>query len=183
MQDQEIINLYFARDESAILRTKEKYERSLLDLAKRMVSHEDALECINDTYFKAWTLIPPNRPLYFGAWLKKVCRNTICDRIDWNHAGKRYGEIISLSAELEDIFPLGNSESELSNLEFCELLSTFLRGLKKQNRVLFLRRYWFGLSIAELSKESGYSESKIKTSLCRTRKQLESFLEQEGITL
>lgn len=177
----EILDMYFAREEMAVTATAEMYGLKLTRFAENMICKEDALECVNDTYMAAWNKIPPVRPVKFLSWLYKVLRNIVCDRIDYNNAEKRATNMNLLLDELaECISDIKSSyEGELSDLG--RSLSDFLRNLSKEKRVLFVRRYWYGITISELARESGLSESNIKTSLFRIRVELKNFLLKEGV--
>ena len=148
-----------------------------------MISHEDALECVNDTYIAAWNKIPPERPMRFLSWLYRVCRNIVCDRIDWNNASKRNSNMNCMLDELEECLADSNAkyEGELSDIGRC--LSDFLNGLETEKRVLFVRRYWYGMTIDELADMSGRSKSSVKTTLFRIRAELKKYLDEEGVYL
>ena len=100
--EEQILELYFKRDEHAVEMTSQMYGAKLTRFADSMVAHEDAVECVNDTYIAAWNKIPPQRPHKFLAWLYKVCRNIVCDRIDWNNAAKRNSSLNCILDELEE---------------------------------------------------------------------------------
>lgn len=178
--DNAIIELYFSRDQRAVEETAKMYGSRLNSFAGKMINTEDALECVNDTYMAAWNSIPPQRPDNLLAWLYKTCRNIVCDRIDWNNAKKRKPEVTVLLDELSECIAdtSASFEGEMTDLGRC--LSDFLRGLEKEKRILFLRRYWYGLSIEELSNQTGMSVSNVKTTLYRIRKSLQDYLIQEG---
>lgn len=179
--EKEILDLYFSRAEEAVNVTNSIYGGRLLRFAGRMICKEDAMECVNDTYLTAWNKIPPERPGNFLAWLYRVLRNIVCDRIDWNNAAKRGGSVNVLLDELAECIPdtAASYEGELSDLG--RSLSDFLHSIDKEKRVMFIRRYWYGLSISELSEESGFSQSNIKTMLFRIRGELKEYLMKEGV--
>lgn len=144
---------------------------------------EDDLTIVNDTYIAAWNKIPPERPMRFLSWLYKVCRNIVCDRIDWNNASKRNSNMNCMLDELEECLADSNAkyEGELSDIGRC--LSDFLNGLETEKRVLFVRRYWYGMTIDELADMSGRSKSSVKTTLFRIRAELKKYLDKEGVYL
>lgn len=184
MEDREIIDLYWARDEQAIAETQEKYGLPLTRMASRMIYEEEAKECVNDTYMAAWNQIPPTRPERFFAWLAKVCRNLIGHRIDWQNAARRKADLIPLLDELDACTGGANlTEEAIDEQETGRILSEFLHGIPYEKRVFFLRRYWFGDTIAEIAERFGCSESKVKVTLHRTRNQLKQVLEQEGVRI
>lgn len=182
MTDNQIIELYWARNENAIKETDMAYGRKLHTLADKIVqNHEDAQECVSDTYFKTWETIPPQRPSYFFAYLAKICRNFALGVLDWKSAAKRKGEVVALSAEMEACIPDPQHERKLEGEELGEILNRFLESLSYDNRVIFLRRYWYLDTIAEIADRYGMTQSKVKTQLHRTRAKLHTFLEKEGI--
>ena len=182
MDDARIIELYFVRDEAAIEATRSTYGRNLRAVAKRILSDEqDAEECENDTYLKAWNSIPPARPAHFLAYLVKICRNTALDALDRRRAGKRSARIVELTEEMQACIPDEAAEWTVEHEQMGKLLSTFLRQQSADNRNIFIRRYVLAESVAEVASALGFSESKVKTSLSRTRAKLRSFLEKEGV--
>lgn len=182
MEDKEIIALYFARDVEAITRTTSKYGGKLQLLAERMLgSKEDAAECVNDTYLRAWNSIPPAAPTYLSAYLTKICRNEVLNKLDYNKAGKRNGNLVELTREMEACIPDMHRDEEIHIQELQTALQSFLEELPEEKRNVFLRRYWFGDSCKEVAERFGYSEGKIKVMLHRIRKDLKKYLEKEDI--
>lgn len=182
MDDEKIIALFFARDEDAIHQTDTVYGRKLHTLSDRILrSHEDAQECVNDTYLNTWNAIPPRHPTHFFAFLASVCRNLSLNRIDWEQASKRNAEVVSLSEEMELCIPDARREQELENRELGRMLTAFLEELPQESRLIFLRRYWYVDTVAEIAARYGMTESKVKMQLSRTRQKLRACLEKEGI--
>ena len=182
MEDADIIDLYFARNEDAIRQTDISYGRRLNILAQRMLhSREDAEESVSDTYLKAWNTIPPRRPQHLFAYLAKICRNFSLDRLDWKNAAKRKAEVVSLTQEMELCIPDTQRERQRDGKELGMLLDAFLRTLTPENRMVFLRRYWYVDTIAEIAVRYGLSESAVQMRLSRTRAKLCTYLEKEGI--
>ena len=182
MEDAEILGLFWNRDEGAIPAAGERYGARLLRLAERMLgSREDAEECVSDTYLNAWNAIPPERPDHLFAYLARVCRNLALDRLDWKNAKKRKAVVVVLTAELEACVPDPRREQVLDSTVIGVLLTVFLEGLPQEARLVFLRRYWYGDTVREVAHRYGYSESKVKMLLLRTRKKLRAYLEKEGI--
>ena len=182
MDDEKIIALFFARDEDAIHQTDTVYGRKLHTLSERILhSHEDAQECVNDTYLNTWNAIPPRHPTHFFAFLASVCRNLSLNRIDWEQASKRNAEVVFLSEEMELCIPDTRREQELENRELGRMLTAFLEGLPRESRLIFLRRYWYVDTVAEIAARYGMTESKVKMQLSRTRQKLRACLEKEGI--
>ena len=184
MTDAQIIALYWDRDEEAIRQTDLHYGSKLHHLAHKIVQNfEDAQECVSDTYLKTWDTIPPKRPEYFFAYIAKICRNFALGVLDWKSAAKRKGEVVALTQEMETCIPDPQHERRLEGEELGKILNRFLEGLSYDNRVIFLRRYWYLDTVAEIADRYGMTESKVKTSLHRTRAKLHSYLEKEGISV
>lgn len=177
MDDSQIIDLYFARRQEAIVQTQTRYGALLMSIALNLTgSRSDAEECENDTYLRAWNAIPPTRPASLSAWLSKVCRRLALDRWRSQQAQKNGGGqtpvlLDELSECIADPASLPDQDSDLS-----QELNRFLRGLNKDARIIFLRRYWYGDSIADISRAYGYSQGKVKMSLSRTRTALKKDL-------
>ncbi len=181
MEDRAIVALYWKRFESAITETEKQYGRLLRSISRGILkSEEDAEECENDTYLKAWNTIPPKRPDKLSAFLAKITRNLSLDRYDAMHAEKRGGgEVLLLLDELAEV--VSDEKAFPADTEgLSEVLNTFLGSLKADARNIFLRRYWFGDSVQEISERSGFGLSKIKMSLLRSRQGLREALEKEG---
>lgn len=184
MTDSQIIELYWARNEEAISQTDAAYGKKLHTLADRIVQNfEDAQECVSDTYLKTWQTIPPQRPNYFFAYLARICRNFALGVLDWKSAAKRKGELVELTAQMEACIPDPAHERKMEGQELGKLLNRFLEGLSYENRVIFLRRYWYLDTIEEIADRYGFSQSKVKTQLHRTRAKLHAFLEKEGVRI
>lgn len=182
MNDANIIALYFRRDEAAIRETERAYGGKLQGIAQRILSsHEDAQECVNDTYLKAWDTIPPQRPNAFFAYLAKICRNFAFGKLDWKQAAKRNGDVVALTEELEACIPDKSREGEWERKEIIRALNKFLEELPEESRRMFLRRYWYGDSVAEIAARYAVTESKVKTRLFRTREKLRDYLQKEEI--
>lgn len=184
MEDKEIIALYFARDENAIKETVCVYGKKLERLSLGILKDtEDVKEALNNTYLKIWNVIPPQRPDNFYAFTAKVCRHICFGILDYKKAKKRNFEVVTLSEELENCIPSRFSETEFRDEEIGNALTSFLNLLSEDSRRIFLRRYWFCDSVCEIAVRYNLSQSKVKTSLCRTRKKLRVYLETEGISI
>ena len=184
MTDEEIVALYWERQERAIPATIDKYGIKLSRIAIQIVKDElDAQECVNDTYLKAWNSIPPERPNYLLAFLGKIVRNLALDRYKERHAKKRVPtELVTLLSELESVLPATNDVWQaVEEKELAVHISNFLREQPEEKRKIFIRRYWYCEDIKTLAKYFSCSESKIKASLFRSREQLRLYLEKEGI--
>ncbi len=185
MEDQAIIALFWARSQQAITETADKYGKRLHQLSMNILhNHEDAQECINDTYHAAWNTLPPQKPDFFFAYLARLARNFSFDKYDYNHAKKRTATIVELSQELERCVPASNEpERTCENAEIGAALSAFLQKQPKQMRRVFVQRYWYAQSIRAIAADCGISESKVKSMLFRMRGKLKIHLEKEGITI
>ncbi|MCD8119636.1 MAG: sigma-70 family RNA polymerase sigma factor [Lachnospiraceae bacterium] len=191
MNDNQIVELYFQRDETAISETSEKYGGFCLGIAKNILGNsEDAEECVNDTWLKAWGSIPPARPRNLRAWLGKVVKRLALDRWRKNHAKKRGADgesTVSLDQildELDDCVPSGeNVESEMDRQELTFFLNSWLRELPEDDCVLFLKRYWNGDPVKALAEESGETVMAVTMRLYRLRVKLRKALEESGLKL
>lgn len=182
MEDNEIVQLFWRRDEEAIAETDRKYGKRLQDFSKKIVwDIEDARECVNDTYLRAWRKIPPEAPSYLLAYLMKICRYVSWERLDYQKAEKRNAQTVEMTEEWISCLP-GNLdlESEITAKELAGCINRFLGQLPEQKRRIFLRRYWFSDSVKEIAERMGMSETNVKQSLFRTRKSLREYLSREG---
>lgn len=186
MDDRKIVELYFKRDESSIRHTSEKYGRWLRSLSYGIVEDmQTAEECENDTYLKAWNAIPPHNPSeYLNVFLASIIRHISLNCCRERSRLKRSAFICHLSTEMEQCIPAPNDcECQLDDKVFAEAINGFLESLSTEKRKIFLRRYWYLDSIDEIAKRFRLSESKVKTTLFRSRNQLREYLEKEGYTL
>ena len=184
MEDAKIIDLYFARNEEAIRQTDAAYGRKLYCLADRILKNaQDSEETVSDTYLKTWETIPPKRPACFYGYLAKICRFFALGKLDRKTAAKRKAEVVSLTDEMALCIPDKRKEAEATAKEIGRTMNVFLSSLSQESRVIFLRRYWFCDTIAEIAERYGISQSKVKMRLHRTRAQLADFLNREGITV
>lgn len=186
MEDEAILDLYWQRSEIAIRETAEKYGSYCFAIAINILqNYEDAEECENDTYLKAWNSIPPQRPVYFRAYLGKITRNLSLNKYKENRTKKRGGdEMDLLFSELEECIPSNHTvEHEWEANQVIELINAFLYSLDAENRKVFVRRYWYADSIKDISYSLHMSTSKVKSMLFRTRKALKDYLEKEGVVL
>ncbi len=184
MEDSKIIELYNARNELAVAETERKFGKMLFSIAMNVLSNrEDSEETVNDTYGKAWNKIPPEKPDFLGAWLGKITRNIAISRFRKNKAQKRSG-IETMLSELEECIPSSeNVEAESENAEITGAINRWLETLGEEERLLFVRRYWFGDGVSELAEKSKIPPKKLSSKMFRLRKNLREFLEKEGIAL
>lgn len=184
MDDQNIIDLYWSRSEQAISETSQKYGSYCFSIAYNILTNsEDAEESVNDTYLAAWNAMPPKRPGLLGTFLGKITRRLSIDRWRSRNADKRGGGTLTLALEeLEDCVSAGNTTEMASERNrFVLALNRFLASLPETERRVFLCRYWYLDSIADIAAVFGFSESKVASMLHRTRKKLRTVLEKEGL--
>lgn len=186
VEDTEIIELYWQRSETAIKETDGKYGSYCKSIIHNILQNrEDTEECINDTWLHTWNSIPTERPYEFRTWLGRIARNLAFDRYRRRTAKKRGGrEMDVLLSELEDCLPsIQTVEKELEDAELANLINDFLKKQKKENRMIFVGRYYYSDSVKQIAERYGISESKVKSSLFRTRNGLKTHLEKEGILI
>lgn len=184
--DEEIINLYWDRNESAITETEKSYGKYLLKISDNILfSAEDSKENVNDTYLKAWNNMPPSWPEVLSAFLAKICRNGAIDMYRKKHAGKRVGAAYeSCIDELAEVTASTcRAEDEVLLSELTGIIERFVRELDKDKRNVFLGRYFYMDSVSEIALYTGLTTSNVKTVLSRTRKELAAVLEKEGYAL
>lgn len=182
MDDGQIIDLYWQRDQRAIDETSQKYGPFLFGLAWNILrSRGDAEECVNDTYLAAWQSMPTERPSYLGSFLSKITRNLSIDRYRRSHREKR-GGVDNLMAELSECIPAGDSvEKEYENGRLASALNGFLYRLSPEKRAMFICRYFYSQSIGEIAARLGVSESNVKITLYRQREALRRMLEEQEL--
>jgi RNA polymerase sigma factor (sigma-70 family) len=185
VEDAEIVALYFARNEQAIPETSRKYGRLCLHTAARIVSHEEAEECVNDTWLQTWNTVPPQRPRHLGAYVLKIVRNLALNRWTASAAAKRGGNRPAAAlAELEEVLSSGPSvEQEVDAVVLRECIQNFLAQEEKEPREMFLQRYWYFCTIAETARLHHCTQSRVKMTLSRMRNRLKEYLRQEGYEL
>ena len=186
MDDNKIIDLYLRRDETAVKQTSEKFGDHLRALAYGIVKdHQTAEECENDTYLKAWNTIPPHEPReYLYAFLARITRHISLDCCRKRSRLKRRAFISELSAEMEQCIPAPDGvECRIDDIILGQAINGFLSTLSEEKRNVFIRRYWYLDSISDIARRFALSESKAKTMLFRSRKQLRDYLEKEGYIL
>lgn len=186
MKDHEIIGLYWERKENAISATAEKYGKYCYSISYNILhNNEDAEECVNDTYLRAWKSMPPQRPKLLSAYLGKITRNLSLNRFKHYTAKKRgHGQAQLVLSELEDCIPTKTSlEQIVEEKILVSSINHFLYALPEQKRNIFICRYWYLFSIRDIAEKYKMSENKITTLLFRMRKKLKLHLEKEGISL
>lgn len=185
MEDSQIIALYWDRDQRAIEETARKYGGVCHRIAMNILSrHEDAEECVNDTYHAAWNQIPPEQPPRLLAYLGRIVRNISISRFRANQAQKRCQGMEILLSELENCLPAAETvDAAMERKLLGGIISRWLDSLEKTDRVLFVRRYWYGDSVQSLARETGCSPNQMAQRMLRLRRGLKAALEQEGAYL
>ena len=184
MDDTQIIDLYFGRCESAIAETARKYGSYLNQVSYNILRcREDTEEVVEDTYYAAWNAIPPTRPAVLKHFLSRIARNLSFNRLDYLTAGRRNGHMALLLSELEECIPDPRSSPEAlwENKRIRTLLNRFLGTLATQDCRIFLCRYYYSMTIGEISEKYGLSQRHVKYRLSLMRKSLRKHLEKEGI--
>ena len=185
MEDKALIELYWAGDEAAITETASKYGKLCTYIAHNVLhSTEDCEECVNDSYLAVWNAIPTQRPERFSVFLSRITRNLALKRWEYLSAGKRNAcAVLSLEELGESVSGRESVENALEARRIEAAISAFLRKLPEEKRVVFLRRYWYFDTIAAICRDTGSSESRVKSMLYHTRRKLREHLEREGIEL
>jgi len=186
VDDNKIIDLYWERSEAAIGETSKKYYRYCHSISFNILhSNEDAEECVNDTYLGAWNAMPPKRPNCLATFLGKITRNLSLDKFKKYTAEKRgRGQVELVLSELDEVIPSTTSvEQTIDAKELAELLNKYLDSLSKQKRIMFVKRYWYLMTIKAIAEQLSISESQVKSTLFRIRNELKTYLEKEGVVL
>ena len=185
MEDKQIIELYFQRNETAISETANKYGAFCHKIAMNILSiHEDAEECVNDTYHSVWNQIPPTNPNSFRAFLGRITRNLSISRFRTLHAQKRYAGMELMLSELEECIPTPDTvERTIEGKELTGYINEWLNALPEQEAILFLRRYWYGDSVKDLAKKTNITAAQMAQTMLRLRKNLKAYLMQKGVTI
>lgn len=186
MEDKQIVDLYWARSETAILETDSKYGRYCHYIAYNILHNdEDCEECVNDTYMRAWNSMPQHRPSVLKTFLGKITRNLALDKYKNLTAEKRsIGQVPLVLDELYGCVPgEDNTAHIIDDMVLAEIFNHFLASLSTEQRKFFVRRYWYLSPIKEIAEDYGVGESKVKMSLLRSRNELKKTLEKEGVAL
>ncbi|MBR3672773.1 MAG: sigma-70 family RNA polymerase sigma factor [Clostridia bacterium] len=182
MEDSEIIELYWNRNESAIDETDKKYGRYIFIIVNQILSNlEDSKECVNDTYLRTWNSIPPTRPNVFKLFLAKISRNLAFDKYNQLKAKKRGSKFEIVLSELDDFeeqMSEQNVEDEVLTNELTQILNDYMKSLTNEKRTIFLDRYYQFYSIKQIAEYNRISESKVKIILMRLRNDLKEMLEK-----
>ena len=186
MNDSQIVALFFDRDQRAIEETAAKYGSYCYSIVRNILqTREDAEEAVSDTYLALWATIPPHKPVVLRTFLGKIARRTALKRWEQSRTQKRGGGEVALALEeLSEYLSDGTTlENRIETAELTKILNEFLQKLPKEERQVFVSRYWYLDPIADIAKRFGFSQSKVKSMLSRTRMKLRAVLTKEGITL
>lgn len=184
MEDLQILEALFGHSEKALAALAEKYGKGLLNLAMNILgSRADAEETVNDTYLALWNAIPPQRPDPLAPYVYRTGRNQALKRLRANTAQKRDSRYDLCLEELSDALPGGTAEEALDARLLGQAIERYLATLSRDQRVLFIKRYWFGKSVSDIAKEAGLSAGAVSTRLSRMRAALRAQLEKEDFYL
>ena len=185
MEDSTIIQLYWDRDEKAIGETDRKYGSYCFAIANNILSsREDSDECVNDTWLRAWNVIPPKKPEKFRAFLGKITRNLSFDKYKKANAAKRSSEMQLVLDELTECVSGRNTTDEELNYKMLgECINSFLKSLSKRERGIFLSRYFYAETVNKIAEKYGISSNNASAILSRTRTKLRKYLVEEGYEL
>ncbi|MDO4863262.1 MAG: sigma-70 family RNA polymerase sigma factor [Ruminococcus sp.] len=180
MDDASIIELFRQRDESAVGELRRKYERLCLYIAGNVLSQrEDIEECVNSAYYEVWNNIPPASPDDLKSYLCRIVRNIAINRLEYNSAAKRDSRLAVSLDEIGDCVPATPDEN-ITLSDLADAISRFLREQDDTHRRVFVRRYTYGDSLADIARRYSLNEKTVATYLFRTRKKLKEFLKKEG---
>lgn len=182
MDDEKIVEQYLCRSETAISDTAEKYGALCYSVAYGILGNrEDAEECVNDTYLRAWNSIPPDTPDHLGAYISKITRNLAVDRHRRNSADKRSKNATSAFEELADSIPDGDCELLSDRLALRDAMNRFLASLTPRERIIFMRRYFHADATKDIAKKLTTTDTSVRVTLSKLRRRLKKFLSKEGI--
>ena len=183
MTDAQIVEMYWERNEQAISVTAEKYGTYCYSVAYGILhNEEDSKESVNDTYMSAWNSMPPHKPNVLKTFLGKITRRLSIDKLKRKNAEKRGGEIAEILDELSEcISPIGDPIAETEKEMLDKTINALVKELNDKEQRVFLCRYWYAKPVKEIAKLFGFSESKVKVMLMRTRNKLKARLETEGL--
>ena len=181
MKDTDIITLYNQRDERAIYETHQKYGDYCMSISLGILhNHQDAEECVNDTYLHTWKSIPPKQPSVLRTYLGKLTRNISIDRLRTRRRARRDSEMTVSFEELEDVLAATEDTNEG---ELTDLLNSFLEDLPDTERRLFVGRYWYAYPVNRMAEAYGMTPNAVSKQLGRTREKLKAYLAERGYTV
>lgn len=180
MDDKQIIRLFFERSEQAITELSQKYGSLCFQVADNILNdHQDAEECVNDAYLGAWNSIPPQSPDPLRSYICRIVRNRSLKKLRTNSAIKRGSQFEVSLSELEDCISGNSLDEQLAVNELSAQINAFLAALPKDDRLMFVKRYWFSESISELADAFGITENNVSVRLSRIRGKLHQYLDRK----
>lgn len=183
MEDHEIIQRFWERDETAVRESSQKFGSYCRSIARGILkNHEDSEDCLNEALMRAWEAIPPKKPSSLCTFLGRITKNIALDRLKRSSAEKRGGgELALVYDELAEIVSDGiGVEGTLERKEMMSAVSRFLRGSSEVNRRAFVLRYWYCRSVRDVAAELGLKEENTYVMLSRMREKLRNYLRKEG---
>lgn len=185
MDDLQIIGLFFKRSERAVAELSDKYGALCMSVAVNVLQNtEDAEECVNDAYMKVWEHVPPDEPKSLSAYLLRIVRNLSVNRLRDNSRDKRSANYASCIDELEELIPSSSSvEDEISEKELGAYISEYVKTLSTENRMIFVRRFFYMDSVGDVAKATGLRTGTVRTRLTRLRAGLKEYLKEKGVTV
>lgn len=185
MNDERIIELFFERSEQAIKELDDKYGKVFYSLSYNILNNQqEAEECVNDAYLGTWNAIPPAKPNPLCAFVCKIVRNISLKRYEQKTAAKRNSHFDVAMEELKDCLASRTTiEEEIAERELTKIIESFLNSLSRENRVIFLRRYWFSDTYADIARQVGLTEKNVSVRLTRIRKKLREYLVEREVLL
>ena len=184
MDDRSILKLFLERSEDAVGELSKKYGAACLRLAESIVgSREDAEDCVNDAFLRVWSSVPPNEPELLGAYALRITRNLALNRLKFNNAEKRSALTVCLE-ELAESIPSGESvESLCEENELTGIIEDFLKDAGRENRLIFILRYWYLEGTRDIAERLGMSDPAVRARLVRIRRRLKKYLTEKGVGL
>lgn len=184
MEDDNIIALFFKRSEQAIKELSAKYGKLIFHISHNILNNrEDARECENDTYLGVWDAIPPKKPSPLVSFVCRIARNLSLKKRRYNKAKKRDSSFDEAMEELDDCIPVPSAEEEWFAKELGRVVNEFVGTLSEEERIMFLRRYWFSDPVVSIARQFHMSENNVSVKLFRIRVKLKEYLGEEGFSL
>ncbi len=185
MEDKDIIDMYWARSETAVSETEKKYGRYCHYIARKVLCNDsDAEEIVNDAYMKVWNTIPPQRPTSLKSYVGMIARQLAFNAYESKKAKKRGGQLESVLDELSECIPDSSGSEDIGDsIALRDALNKFIKSLPRKTGAVFMRRYWYSSSVCEIAEEYRMKENHVNVLLFNTRKKLKTFLEKEGFEL
>ena len=182
--DEEIIELYWRREERAIWETDKKYGQFLFRLAFNILHDPlDCEECKNDTYLGLWDAIPPTRPTVFPAFIVQILRRIAINRYKEKICKKRIPSQLTESVEdfAGTLTTYETPESRYAVRELGKTISDYVRGLSDRQRYLFIERFYMAESVENIAKDLGIAVSTAYREMEKIKRGLKDYLEKREV--